>query len=73
MKGVKIGIIGVGHAGAHVMYSIALQGLADEILIVDTDEKDEEGELISAYFRYGVAPSAQSEDKDRRSQRPRRM
>ena len=49
MKGVKIGIIGVGHVGAHVMYSIALQGLADEILIVDTDEKDEKGELISAY------------------------
>jgi L-lactate dehydrogenase len=35
MKARKVGIIGLGHVGAHVAYSIAVQGIADEIVMVD--------------------------------------
>ena len=56
MKGVKIGIIGVGHVGAHVMYSIALQGLADEILIVDTDEKKAKSEHRDLFDTVSLLP-----------------
>lgn len=35
----KIGIIGVGHVGAHVAYCALLQGLAAEIYLCDIDEK----------------------------------
>lgn len=30
MKTRKVGIIGLGHVGAHVAYSLAVQGIADE-------------------------------------------
>ena len=39
MKTRKVGIIGLGHVGAHVMYSLAVQGIADEIVLVDLDQK----------------------------------
>lgn len=35
MKPRKIGIIGVGHVGAHVMFDMAVLGIADEIVLVD--------------------------------------
>ena len=38
MKTRKVAIIGVGHVGAHCAYSIAVQGIADEILLVDHNE-----------------------------------
>lgn len=38
MKTRKVGIIGVGHVGAHTAYSLAIQGIADEIILVDTNE-----------------------------------
>lgn len=37
MSDFKVGIIGVGHVGAHVLYTLALQGLADEFVLVDLD------------------------------------
>jgi L-lactate dehydrogenase len=39
MQKTKIGVIGVGHVGAHVMYMLAREGLADEIVLVDINEK----------------------------------
>ena len=30
-----IGIMGLGHVGAHVAYSLAIQGIADELVLVD--------------------------------------
>ena len=39
MKTRKIGIIGVGHVGAHCAYSLAVQGIADELVLVDKNEK----------------------------------
>ncbi len=35
----KVAVIGVGHVGAHCAYSLALQGIVDEILLVDKNEK----------------------------------
>ncbi|MCI6377420.1 MAG: L-lactate dehydrogenase [Clostridiales bacterium] len=39
MKTRKIAIIGVGHVGAHVAYSLAVQGIADELLLIDQNEQ----------------------------------
>lgn len=30
-----VGVVGLGHVGAHVAYSLAVQGIADELLLVD--------------------------------------
>ena len=35
----KIGIVGVGHVGAHCAFSLAIQGLADELVLVDLKEE----------------------------------
>ena len=34
-----VGIVGVGHVGAHVAYSLGMMGIADEILLCDIDAK----------------------------------
>ena len=39
MKTRKVGIIGLGHVGAHVAYSLAIQGIADELVLVDMKEQ----------------------------------
>ncbi len=39
MKTRKVGIIGLGHVGAHVAYSLAIQGIAAELVLVDEKEK----------------------------------
>lgn len=37
MKTRKIGIIGVGHVGAHVLSALVTQGIADEIVLIDAN------------------------------------
>jgi L-lactate dehydrogenase len=39
MKTRKVGVIGLGHVGAHVAYSLAVQGIADELLLLDQNEQ----------------------------------
>ena len=39
MSDFKVGIIGLGHVGAHVLYTIALLGLADDFLLYDLESK----------------------------------
>ncbi|MDD2980173.1 MAG: L-lactate dehydrogenase [Hespellia sp.] len=39
MKKRTIAIIGVGHVGAHCAYSLMMQGLVDELLLVDNNEQ----------------------------------
>lgn len=34
----KVGILGLGHVGAHCAYSLALQGIVDELVLVDAKE-----------------------------------
>ena len=33
-----LGVIGLGHVGAHVAYSLAVQGIADDLVLVDQNE-----------------------------------
>lgn len=35
MKKRKVGVIGAGHVGAHVAYALLIQGIADEIILID--------------------------------------
>ena len=38
MKEIKtrtVGIIGLGHVGAHVAYTLAMEGIVDELILVD--------------------------------------
>ena len=39
MKTRKVGVIGLGHVGAHAAYSLAVQGIADELVLVDMKEQ----------------------------------
>ena len=34
-----IAVLGLGHVGAHVAYSLAVQGIADELILVDRNEQ----------------------------------
>ena len=34
-----LGVIGLGHVGAHVAYALAIQGIADELVLVDQNEQ----------------------------------
>lgn len=42
----KIGIIGVGHVGSHVASSMITQGICDELVLIDTNEKKVESHAI---------------------------
>lgn len=35
-----VGVIGLGHVGAHVAYALAVQGIADELILVDQKEPE---------------------------------
>ena len=39
MKLRKVGIIGVGHVGAHVAFSLVTQGIVDELVLVDINKQ----------------------------------
>lgn len=39
LKPRKVGIIGLGHVGAHCAYSLAIQGYVDELVLVDVNEQ----------------------------------
>lgn len=44
MKKRKVAIIGVGHVGAHCAYSLAIQGIVDEIVLVDKNAQKAKSE-----------------------------
>ena len=39
MKKRTVGVVGLGHVGAHVAYSLAIQGIADELILVDLKDQ----------------------------------
>ena len=45
MKKRRVGIIGVGHVGAHVAYALLIQGIADEIVLLDRSEEKVKSEV----------------------------
>lgn len=38
-KNRKVAVIGLGHVGAHCAYSLALQGIVDELVLIDKNEQ----------------------------------
>ena len=63
MKTRKVGVIGLGHVGAHVAYSLAVQGIVDELVLVDMNDKKLASEVQDlrdavAYMPHRVAVSA---------------
>lgn len=45
MKTSKVGVIGLGHVGAHVAYSLVIQGIASELVLVDLKESKVKSEV----------------------------
>ena len=43
MKQTKIVILGAGHVGTHCALSLMFRGLANEIVLIDTDEEKAKG------------------------------
>ena len=63
MKTRKIGIIGLGHVGAHVAYSLAVQGIADQLVLVDQNAQKVKSECqdlrdSAAYLPHRVTVDA---------------
>jgi len=56
----KVGVIGVGHVGAHVAYTLAIKGVVDELLLIDINKKKLTAECQDlrdavAYFPHRVS------------------
>ena len=45
-KGKKITILGTGNVGATIAYTLAIDGMASEILLIDINEKKAQGEAM---------------------------
>ena len=41
----KVGIIGLGHVGVTVAYTLITKGIVDELVCIDTDEKKAKAEF----------------------------
>lgn len=52
----KIGIIGLGHVGATVAYTVLLRGLADELVLIDKNKKHLHAEAIDLWDASQNAP-----------------
>jgi L-lactate dehydrogenase len=46
----KVAIVGVGHVGAATAFALVLKGLADEIVLIDIDQRKAEGEAIDLAY-----------------------
>ena len=63
MKTRKVGVVGIGHVGAHVAYTLALKGIADELVLVDMNEQKVTSEVqdlrdAAAYLPHRVTVNA---------------
>lgn len=59
----SLGVIGLGHVGAHVAYTLAVQGIADELVLVDQNAQKLAGEVqdlrdAAAYLPHRVTVHA---------------
>jgi L-lactate dehydrogenase len=57
MKLRRVGIIGVGHVGAHVAYSLLIQGIADELVLIGRTEKKVIAEVQDLRDAVAYAPN----------------
>ena len=44
----KVGVIGLGHVGSTVAYTLVTKGIADELVLIDTNEAKSQ-ELLKAF------------------------
>ncbi len=56
MKTRKVGIIGVGHVGAHVAYALLIQGIVDELVLINKDEEKLKSEVQDLNDAVAFAP-----------------
>lgn len=56
LKSRKIIIIGAGHVGSHAGYALISQGLAEEIVYIDIDEKKAEAQALDLYDATAYLP-----------------
>ena len=52
----KVGIVGIGHVGAHVAYSLLIQGIADELVLVDKNIEKVNSEVQDLRDAVAYAP-----------------
>ena len=63
MKTRKVGVVGIGHVGAHVAYTLAMEGIADELVLVDMNQQKVASEVqdlrdAAAYMPHRVTANA---------------
>ena len=56
MKKRKVGIIGVGHVGAHVAYALLIQGIVDEMVLINKSEEKLKSEVQDLNDAVAFAP-----------------
>ena len=56
-KACKISILGAGNVGATIAYTLTLEGIASEIVLVDINKKKAEGEAIDIIQCTSLCPS----------------
>lgn len=54
--GRKVGVIGTGHVGAHVMFAMAAYGVCDELVITDINEKKAKSECQDIFDTVSMLP-----------------
>lgn len=52
----KVAIIGAGHVGSHAAYALASQGLAEQIIFIDIDEKKAKAQALDIYDSTAYLP-----------------
>ena len=55
-KGKKISILGAGNVGSSIAFSLAIQGLASEIVLVDINRDKAIGEAMDIYQGTAICP-----------------
>lgn len=61
----KIGIIGLGHVGATVAYTLVSKGLVDELVLIDVNDKKvvaEQYDLLDAIARLDTSTTIKVQD-----------
>ena len=53
----KIVILGAGHVGSHAGYSLIAQGLAEEIVYIDIDQRKAEAQALDLFDATNYLPS----------------
>ena len=53
-----LGVVGMGHVGAHVAYALAIQGIADELVLVDRTSRSSQAKCRICATQSRTCPTA---------------